>query len=157
MTPFEVPRRCRAHGSNFFDHARYDNPATAGSKGICSWTLRTSQHLGIARNILAARLKRLVEHGLLEKRQYEMYPPRFEYHLTRKGLDLQPVLIGLMQWGDRYVADASGGPVVLEHRACGHPVRAVARCGRSPGAKPAASRSVRATRLRDLATRTSSF
>ncbi len=103
-------------------------PATAGSEGICSWALRTSQHLGIARNILAARLKRLVEHGLLEKRQYEMHPPRFEYHLTRKGLDLQPVLIGLMQWGDRYVADASGGPVVLEHRACGHPVRAVARC-----------------------------
>jgi DNA-binding HxlR family transcriptional regulator len=85
-------------------------------------------HLGIARNILAARLKRLVEHGLLQKRQYQAHPPRFEYHLTRKGLDLQPVLIGLMQWGDRYVADASGGPVVLEHRACGHPVRAVAMC-----------------------------
>ena len=54
--------------------------------------------------------------------------PRFEYHLTRKGLDLQPVVIGLMQWGDRYVADAGGGPVVIEHRACGHPVRAVTLC-----------------------------
>jgi DNA-binding HxlR family transcriptional regulator len=86
------------------------------------------QHLGIARNVLAARLKRLVEYGLLEKRQYEAHPPRFEYHLTRKGLDLQPVLIGLMQWGDRYVADAGGGPVVLEHRACGHAVRAVTMC-----------------------------
>ena len=86
------------------------------------------QHLGIARNILAARLKRLVEHGLLEKRQYEAHPPRFEYHLTRKGLDLQPVLVGLMQWGDRYVADARGGPVVLNHRACGHPVQAVTMC-----------------------------
>ena len=86
------------------------------------------QHLGIARNVLAARLKRLVDHGLLEKRQYEAHPPRFEYHLTRKGLDLQPVLIGLMQWGDRYVADASGGPLVLEHRACGHAVSAVAMC-----------------------------
>ena len=86
------------------------------------------EHLGIARNVLAARLKRLVEHGLLEKRQYQARPPRFEYHLTRKGLDLQPVLIGLMQWGDRYVADAGGGPVVIEHRACGHPVRAVTLC-----------------------------
>jgi DNA-binding HxlR family transcriptional regulator len=86
------------------------------------------QHLGIARNILAARLKRLVEHGLIEKRQYEAHPPRFEYHLTRKGVDLQPVLIGLMQWGDRYVADAGGGPVVLEHRACGHPIRLVTMC-----------------------------
>jgi DNA-binding HxlR family transcriptional regulator len=86
------------------------------------------EHLGIARNVLAARLKRLVEYGVLEKRQYEEHPPRFEYHLTSKGLDLQPVLIGLMQWGDRYVADASGGPVVLEHRACGHPVQAVTMC-----------------------------
>jgi hypothetical protein len=38
------------------------------------------------------------------------------------------MLIGLMQWGDRYVADAGGGPVVLEHRACGHPVRLVTLC-----------------------------
>jgi DNA-binding HxlR family transcriptional regulator len=86
------------------------------------------QHLGIARNVLAARLKRLVEHGLVEKRQYQAHPPRFEYHLTHKGLDLQPVLIGLMQWGDQYVADAAGGPVVLEHRGCGHPVRLVTLC-----------------------------
>jgi len=86
------------------------------------------EHLGIARNVLAARLKRLVEHRLLEKRQYEEHPPRFEYHLTSKGFDLQPVLLGLMQWGDRYLADASGGPVVLEHRTCGHPVHAVTMC-----------------------------
>jgi DNA-binding HxlR family transcriptional regulator len=41
--------------------------------------------LAAPRNVLAARLKRLVEHGLLEKRQYEAHPPRFEYHLTRKA------------------------------------------------------------------------
>jgi DNA-binding HxlR family transcriptional regulator len=86
------------------------------------------QHLGIARNILAARLKRLVEHGLIDKRLYQAHPPRFEYHLTRKGVDLQPVLVGLMHWGDRYVADAGGGPVALEHRACGHPIRLVTLC-----------------------------
>jgi hypothetical protein len=86
------------------------------------------QHLGIARNVLAARLKRLVEHGVLEKRLYQQHPPRFEYHLTRKGLDLQPVLVGLMQWGDRYLAEPPGGPVVLEHRACGQPMHVVPVC-----------------------------
>jgi DNA-binding HxlR family transcriptional regulator len=103
-------------------------------------------HLGIARNILAARLKRLVEHGLIEKRQYQAHPPRFEYHLTRKGVDLQPVLIGLMQWGDRYVADPGGGPVVLEHRACGHPLRLVtmcAACGESVGPRQTVTRARR--------------
>jgi len=86
------------------------------------------QHLGIARNVLAARLKRLVEHDLVTKREYLAHPPRFEYHLTPKGLDLQPVLIGLMRWGDQYLADAAGGPVVLEHRACGHPVDLLTVC-----------------------------
>ena len=86
------------------------------------------QHLGIARNVLAARLKRLVEHGLLEKRLYQAHPPRFEYHLTDKGLDLQPVLVGLMQWGDRYLADPPGGPLILEHRGCGQPTRLMPVC-----------------------------
>jgi DNA-binding HxlR family transcriptional regulator len=86
------------------------------------------QHLGIARNVLAARLKRLVERGVLEKRLYQQRPPRFEYHLTPKGLELQPVLLGLMQWGDRYLADPPGGPVVLEHRACGQPMHVVPVC-----------------------------
>ena len=86
------------------------------------------EHLGIARNVLAARLKRLVEQRVLEKRQYAEHPPRFEYHLTARGLDLQPALLGLMQWGDHYLGGSDGGPVVLEHRTCGHPVRAVAMC-----------------------------
>jgi DNA-binding HxlR family transcriptional regulator len=86
------------------------------------------QHLDIARNVLAARLKRLLEHGLIQKRQYQEHPPRFEYHLTRKGVDLQPVLIGLMAWGDRYLAGPPGGPVVLEHRGCGQPVHLATLC-----------------------------
>ena len=100
-------------------------------------------HLGIARNVLAARLKRLVDHGILEKRQYQAHPPRFEYHLTRKGIDLQPVLVGLMQWGDQYVADTGGGPLVLEHRACGHTVRLVTvceACGESVSPRQTAAR-----------------
>ena len=87
------------------------------------------EHLGIARNILAARLRRLVEHGILTKRLYKEHPPRFEYHLTRKGVDLYPVVVGLMQWGDRYLAGSSGGPIVLEHTTCGRQAELVPACG----------------------------
>jgi DNA-binding HxlR family transcriptional regulator len=74
--------------------------------------------LGIARNVLAVRLQRLCEHGLLERRPYREGSELFEYHPTAKGLDLFPVLATLMHWGDRYLAD-SGPPGVLEHKDCG--------------------------------------
>jgi len=86
------------------------------------------EHLGIARNILAARLRRLVEHGILSKRLYQEHPPRFEYHLTRKGVELYPVVVSLMQWGDRYLAGASGGPIVLQHSRCGQKTELVPAC-----------------------------
>src|ERR687890_478134 len=59
---------------------------------------------GIARNILTDRLKTLVEHDILERRPYAEHPGRtlYEYRLTDKGLDLYPVLVSLMQWGNRY-------------------------------------------------------
>lgn len=76
--------------------------------------------LGIARNILADRLHTLVEHGILERRPYQQRPVRHEYRLTEKGRDLFPVLIALMQWGDRYLAGAAGPPYIVSHRACGH-------------------------------------
>jgi DNA-binding HxlR family transcriptional regulator len=75
--------------------------------------------LGIARNILQTRLTRLVDEGVLEKRIYQEHPPRFEYRLTEKGLDLWPAIVALLQWGDRYAAGASGPPVLLEHKGCG--------------------------------------
>jgi len=87
------------------------------------------EHLGIARNVLAARLRHLVDGGILEKRMYQPHPPRFEYHLTSKGIELYPVIIALMQWGDRYVADQPGGPIVLQHKACGHLASLVTACG----------------------------
>ncbi len=74
--------------------------------------------LGIARNVLQTRLTRLVEQGVLEKRLYSEHPPRFEYRLTDKGLDLWPSMVALMQWGNRYGAP-DGPPVLLEHRGCG--------------------------------------
>jgi len=75
--------------------------------------------LGIARNVLQSRLEGLVEHGILERRRYQDHPPRSDYHLTQKGLDLWPAVVALMQWGDKH-ADVPGGPPVrLVHRGCG--------------------------------------
>ena len=60
------------------------------------------ESLGIARNVLANRLDRLVEEGILEKRRYQEHPPRCEYFLTEKGIDLWPVLVSLIKWGDKH-------------------------------------------------------
>jgi DNA-binding HxlR family transcriptional regulator len=76
--------------------------------------------LGVARNILADRLNKLVAHGVLERRPYEEHPPRYEYRLTDKGRDLLPVLLTLTRWGDRWEADDSGPPVRFTHTKCGH-------------------------------------
>jgi len=76
--------------------------------------------LGIARNILADRLASLVEHGVLERRLYQERPERFEYRLTQKGLDLYPVIVALLRWGDHWATDDIGPPLVLSHKACGH-------------------------------------
>jgi DNA-binding HxlR family transcriptional regulator len=75
--------------------------------------------LGVARNVLQTRLTRLVDEGVLEKRLYQDHPPRYEYRLTEKGLDLWPVLVALMRWGDQYAPPPAGPPVLLTHRACG--------------------------------------
>src|SRR5437764_10439990 len=74
--------------------------------------------LGIARNVLQARLQRLVDEGVLERRPYHDHPPRYEYRLTDKGIDLWPIIFTLMRWGDRHLY-SDGPPVVLEHRGCG--------------------------------------
>jgi DNA-binding HxlR family transcriptional regulator len=76
------------------------------------------RNLGIARNVLQNRLERLVEHGILKRVRYQERPERFEYRLTEKGIDLWPVLVSLISWGDRYAAP-DGPPVILEHRDCG--------------------------------------
>jgi DNA-binding HxlR family transcriptional regulator len=89
-------------------------------------------HLGIARNVLQARLTKLIDEGVLERRLYEEHPPRHEYRLTEKGLDLWPTVVALMQWGDRYAAPEAGPPVLLEHRGCGGAVdehRVCEACG----------------------------
>ena len=87
--------------------------------------------LGVARNILQARLERLVDHGILVKRPYQERPVRYEYRLTTKGADLWPVLMSLLQWGDRYAIDGER-PVIVEHKGCGGELddrRRCLRCG----------------------------
>jgi DNA-binding HxlR family transcriptional regulator len=74
--------------------------------------------LGVARNVLATRLERLVGEGILTKVPYNERPPRYEYRLTDKGLDLWPVIVELLRWGDRHAAP-QGPPIVLRHKGCG--------------------------------------
>jgi DNA-binding HxlR family transcriptional regulator len=77
------------------------------------------RRLGIATNILSTRLQRLVEHGIVDKREYQIRPPRHEYQLTPKGLDLYPVPLSMMAWGDRWLTNGPP-PVVLSHIPCGN-------------------------------------
>jgi len=75
--------------------------------------------LGIARNVLSSRLERLVEEDILERRAYQESPPRHEYFLTEKGLDLWPALIALLHWGERYSPDPAGPRRLIVHKECG--------------------------------------
>ncbi|HEU5253343.1 MAG TPA: helix-turn-helix domain-containing protein [Solirubrobacterales bacterium] len=77
------------------------------------------ESLGIARNVLSARLQRLVDEDILERRAYQESPPRFEYFLTEKGLDLWPALIALLNWGDRYSPSPEGPRRLIVHKECG--------------------------------------
>jgi DNA-binding HxlR family transcriptional regulator len=83
--------------------------------------------LGVARNILQARLERLVEYGILVKRPYQERPLRHEYRLTEKGADLWPVLVTLVHWGDKHAIDGER-PMILQHRGCGGEIDDRRRC-----------------------------
>ncbi|MBL6457615.1 helix-turn-helix transcriptional regulator [Belnapia sp. T6] len=79
------------------------------------------RNLGIAPNILSARLRDLTEHGLLER--VPAGGARHEYRLTEKGRDVFPIFLTLKAWADRWVVGPEGSPVALEERATGLPVR----------------------------------
>lgn len=85
--------------------------------------------LGIAKNILSDRLDLLVGHGIVDKRMYCAKPPRYEYHLTKAGQDLWPVIIAIMTWGDTYTTGDQGPPVILRHNECEHDTTPVLACG----------------------------
>lgn len=110
---------------------------------------------GIPRQVLANRLAALVAHGILRRHPYQEPGERVreEYRLTEKGLDLYPVLGAILAWGDRYLGDAEGPPIVLTHRGCCEPLRVELRCAGGhrptpretvttvgPGARPRLSR-----------------
>jgi len=88
-----------------------------------------AERVGISEPVAAARLRELVEEGLLEREDYREpgQRTRQQYRLTPKGADLFPVLVALMQWGDRWLDDR-GGPIELLHRDCGEPVNVSLRC-----------------------------
>lgn len=88
--------------------------------------------LGITRHLLADRLKKFVSHGVLRRAPYSDKPKRYEYILTPKGLDIYPIIMSLVHWGDVHMVDERGRPVLHRHKACGHffePVLACSECG----------------------------
>lgn len=86
------------------------------------------RRLGITRHVLADRLKKLVEHGVLKKTPYQHKPVREEYRLTEKGLELHPVVLALVHWGDKHLADSRGAPVIHMHKQCGQAMKPVTVC-----------------------------
>lgn len=97
--------------------------------------------LGIARRVLAERLDKLVEKGVLKRVAYQERPLREEYRLTEMGLDLYPVVMSLVHWGDKHLSEDRGVPVLHRHETCGHdfaPVLTCSECG-----EPLDPRSVR--------------
>jgi DNA-binding HxlR family transcriptional regulator len=88
-----------------------------------------AERVGISEPVAAARLRELVDEGLLEREPYRepKQRTRYRYRMTEKGADLFPVLVALMQWGDRWLAPA-GAPVQLSHHGCDEPVRLELRC-----------------------------
>lgn len=85
------------------------------------------RRLSIATNILTQRLRRLVELGILTRTAYQQRPARHEYRLTEKGLDLYPVPLSLLAWGDRWVF-AGRPPVRLTHEKCRRPLTPILTC-----------------------------
>ena len=94
--------------------------------------------LGITRHLLAARLKKLVQFGVLRRVPYQDAPKRHEYILTQKGLDLYPIIMAIVHWGDVHMVDERGRPLLHQHKACGKffdPVMVCSECGEPLRAK----------------------
>ena len=89
------------------------------------------QRLGITRHVLSNRLRKLVEYDVLTKTPYQQQPLREEYRLTERGLDLHPIVLALVSWGDKHMADERGAPLLHRHNKCGqimHPVTVCSEC-----------------------------
>lgn len=119
--------------------------------------------LAITRHLLADRLKKLVKFGVLRRVKYQDRPARYEYILTQRGLDLYPILMAIVHWGDIHMVDERGRPLLHEHKTCGHtfdPVMVCSECGEpltakavhvhpGPGAPPQPDERDQATKSRE--------
>jgi DNA-binding HxlR family transcriptional regulator len=83
------------------------------------------ERLGIGRNVLTARLNRLVEEGILRTEAYQDRPVRYEYRLTEKGRALFGILAAMIRWGDDWLSGEDGPPAELIDRRSGKAVRPV--------------------------------
>lgn len=84
------------------------------------------EDLGISRKVLSQRLDALVERGVLQRVAYQERPIRHDYLPTEMGLDLAPVVLMMLAFGDRWLIDAP--PVRVRHATCGQYTAAVAAC-----------------------------
>ncbi len=76
--------------------------------------------LGISRNVLAARLKRLMDEDILEKLPID--GKSSEYRLTQKGLDIQPILLSITHWGDKHIPHPAGDRLIFKEKESGEPI-----------------------------------
>ncbi|MEX0758046.1 MAG: helix-turn-helix domain-containing protein, partial [Tistlia sp.] len=86
-------------------------------------------HLGVATNVLANRLQRLVEMGIFERQLYSSRPERHEYRMTRMGRDLYPSILMLMRYGEEHLSEGGGPPLLVAHAPCGQRLVPALVCG----------------------------
>ena len=86
------------------------------------------ERLGFSRTMLSDRLKKLCDNGILEQVVYQEKPTRYEYRLTKKGLDLHPVMMTMSKWSNTYCADEAGAPILFRHHSCNHDFSAQVHC-----------------------------
>ena len=113
-------------------------------------------YLQVAPFILTERLNKLVRNGVIRRAPYQDRPVRYAYRLTEKGLDLYPVLVSLMRWGDRWMVRENGPPVRLVHKPCGRamtPALVCPECGEPVEARQVAREMGPALRNERLARR----
>lgn len=117
--------------------------------------------LSVSSNTLTNRLTRLTENGIVTRRLYQSGPDRYEYCLTEQGMELVPALTVLAAWGNKYLPDENGLPIVVRHRRARHQVRPIVACEKcgepltldnlhlehGPGAEPDARDYVTAERM----------
>jgi DNA-binding HxlR family transcriptional regulator len=86
------------------------------------------RHLGVARNVLSNRIKKLITAGILDRVAYSEKPLRYEYRLTEKGSELWVLIAVLREWGDRWIAPAGKAPFSVSHMNCGGRLKAKVEC-----------------------------